>query len=480
MHPSTVTRHGYAEVNDARLYYESRGAGRTLLFIPGGTADATHFAAVADLLANEFRTVTYDRRGNGRSPRPPGWRSTSIGEQADDVAGLIEALGLAPCAVWGGSLGGVILLELLVRRPELVRAALVHEPPLFGVLDNGEQLASGLLRSAAHAIRDNAVRDEFGNHVRQSVGDAFDALAASARERMFSNAEIFFEFEVPAVATYRRDLVSATGALRRLDIPFVAMADPLNQATPPFRAAKWLAHHFDTEFRELPGGHMPYATQPETTAAAIRNVLTEDRYHQPDIRERRLDGRSHDMSFRWGGLADTPEAFDLEQPPARATRLHSTVDVVRYDKYDISRHEDGTHLVSTVLTERFTGAIEGVGYADHVRLLRPDASGIYTGIERVEGTVDGRRGSFILTVHGRNQFPGKVTGNWTVQTGSGTAELTGLRGRGSFTAVADAGGHWHAEDEFLCWFDEPTDTDSPPQRPSHVVNGHAPIGHRTG
>jgi pimeloyl-ACP methyl ester carboxylesterase len=292
MHTSTTTQHGYAEANGAHLYYETRGVGPSLLLIPGGAVDATHFAAVADLLANDFRTVTYDRRGTGKSPRPAGWHSTSISEQADDVAGLIEALGLAPCAVWGGSLGGVILLELLIRRPELVRAALVHEPPLFGVLDDGEQLAKGLLESAAHAIRDNAVRDEFRNHARQSVGDAFSTLALGARERMFSNAEVFFDLEVPAVATYRRDLVSASGAPRRIGIPFVAMADPANQGTPPFRAAKWLAHQFNTEFCDLPGGHMPYATQPGTTAAAIRNILTEQGHHRLHIRERRLDERT--------------------------------------------------------------------------------------------------------------------------------------------------------------------------------------------
>ena len=103
----TRTQGAYVQVNGARLYYEDRGARFPLVFIPGGSVDASHYAAVADRLADEFRTVTFDRRGNGRSPRPPGWYATSIAEQADDVAGLIEALGLAPCAVWAGSLGGV-------------------------------------------------------------------------------------------------------------------------------------------------------------------------------------------------------------------------------------------------------------------------------------------------------------------------------------------------------------------------------------
>jgi hypothetical protein len=161
------------------------------------------------------------------------------------------------------------------------------------------------------------------------------------------------------------------------------------------------------------------------------------------------------MSFCWGGLADTPEGLDEQQPPAHATRHRSRVDVLRFEKYDIGTHDDGSVLVSTVLTERFTGAIEGMGFADHIRVLRPDGSGISTGIERVEGSVEGRRGSFILTAHGRNHSAREVSGTWTVQPGSGTGELTGIRGRGAFVARVDSDGHWRAEDEFVCWFEEP-------------------------
>ena len=159
------------------------------------------------------------------------------------------------------------------------------------------------------------------------------------------------------------------------------------------------------------------------------------------------------MSFQWAGLADTPDGVREQEAPPHAVRRRSSIDVIGFDKYDISTHEDGTILVSTVLTERFTGAIEGVGIADHIRILRPDGSGVSTGIERIEGTVDGRKGSFILTAFGRNHSAREVSGTWTVQPGSGTAELTGIRGRGSYTAVADADGRWHAEDEFVCWFD---------------------------
>ncbi len=61
------------EANDATLYYERRGSGPTVLFISGATGDAGAWTEVANILAEESTVVTYDRRANSRSPRPPGW-----------------------------------------------------------------------------------------------------------------------------------------------------------------------------------------------------------------------------------------------------------------------------------------------------------------------------------------------------------------------------------------------------------------------
>ena len=86
-------------VNGTELYHEIRGSGPTVLLIMGGSGDGGHFDAFADLLADEFTVITYDRRGNGRSPVPAGWQTTSPQEQADDAAALLEALGASPAAV---------------------------------------------------------------------------------------------------------------------------------------------------------------------------------------------------------------------------------------------------------------------------------------------------------------------------------------------------------------------------------------------
>ncbi len=86
------------EVNGTELYYEVRGAGPPLLLIMGATGDGGHFERLAEVLADEFTIISYDRRGNGRSPRPPGWAATSAEEQADDAAALLEGLRLSPAA----------------------------------------------------------------------------------------------------------------------------------------------------------------------------------------------------------------------------------------------------------------------------------------------------------------------------------------------------------------------------------------------
>src|SRR4028118_2409374 len=96
------------EVNEVKIYHEVRGSGPSVLFIAGATGDGGHFERVAEILSDEFTVVTYDRRANSRSPRPEGSESTSTEEQSDDAAGLIEALDIAPAAIFGGSARGAL------------------------------------------------------------------------------------------------------------------------------------------------------------------------------------------------------------------------------------------------------------------------------------------------------------------------------------------------------------------------------------
>jgi pimeloyl-ACP methyl ester carboxylesterase len=140
---------GFASGNGTSLYYEKEGTGPAVLFVAGSTGDAGNFTRTADLLAGEFTVVTYDRRGNSRSPRPVGWTTTSVSEQADDAAALILALDLAPAMVFGASAGGPIVLDLMIRHPRLVRTGILQEPSIFSVLPD-PMAALGPRRALEH------------------------------------------------------------------------------------------------------------------------------------------------------------------------------------------------------------------------------------------------------------------------------------------------------------------------------------------
>lgn len=272
MNPQTRTK-GIIEVNGARIYHEVRGSGPSVLFISGATGDAGHFERVAELLSDEFTVVTYDRRANSRSPRPDGWNKTSMDEQADDAAGLLRALGLSPAAVLGTSGGAVILLNLLLRHPEVLRGAIVHEPPMVPVLSNAEEVGAELQSMTEEGLANVGPRGTMEIFIRQNAGDeTFENLDPELRERMLGNAEVFFSTELEGFVSY----VPAAEALARVKVPVRVIAGAENRGVYYYEAAEWVVKQLGTELQEIPGAHAPYFDRPREMAEAIRPFLRQN------------------------------------------------------------------------------------------------------------------------------------------------------------------------------------------------------------
>ena len=83
--------------------------------------------------------------------------------------------------------------------------------------------------------------------------------------------------------------------------------------------------------------------------------------------------------------------------------------------------------------QRFAGAIEGVGSVEWVFGYRPDRSAVFAGFQRIEGSIDGRSGSVVLESTGDHDGRSSK-GRWRIVPGSGTGELAGVTGEGSFDA----------------------------------------------
>jgi len=256
-------------VNDAEIYHEVRGSGPSVLFIQGATGDGGTFDRVADLLADEFTVVTYDRRGNSRSPRPVGWDTTSTEEQADDAAGLLEALGLASAAVFGTSGGAIIGLNLVIRHPQVVRGAILHEPPMMAALARPEEMMGAMQELVEGGMAKGGPRAAVEAFVRFAAGDDnFEKLNPELRERMLGNGTTLFGTEFGAFESYRPD----DATLAAVEVPLQVMVG--TDSAPFFgEAAQWLAARLGVEVRTLPGGHAPYFDRPEEVAKEIRPFL---------------------------------------------------------------------------------------------------------------------------------------------------------------------------------------------------------------
>jgi pimeloyl-ACP methyl ester carboxylesterase len=114
------------------LHYAERGAGRPVLFVHGMGSDADAWQpALGELAAAGARAIAYERRGYGASGAPQPYTATTVQEQSEDAAALLAALDAVPAILVGEGFGALVVLELLVRRPELASAAVLADPPLL-------------------------------------------------------------------------------------------------------------------------------------------------------------------------------------------------------------------------------------------------------------------------------------------------------------------------------------------------------------
>ncbi len=109
------------DVGGCSVVFDQRGDGDPVLLVHGASGDAaSYWAKLRVSLASEWRVVTYDQRGFGRSPCEV--RRIDVAQLADDAAHLLEHVGGAPAAVVGLSLGGMVAQQLAADRPDLVRS----------------------------------------------------------------------------------------------------------------------------------------------------------------------------------------------------------------------------------------------------------------------------------------------------------------------------------------------------------------------
>jgi pimeloyl-ACP methyl ester carboxylesterase len=109
----------YAEVNGLNMYFETLGSGRPLILLHGGLGSGEMFGPVLPVLAEHHQVITPDLQGHGRTADID--RPIDIRLMADDIAALVDLLGLEQPDIVGYSLGGGVALQTAVKYPAKVR-----------------------------------------------------------------------------------------------------------------------------------------------------------------------------------------------------------------------------------------------------------------------------------------------------------------------------------------------------------------------
>jgi len=108
----------YAEVNGLTMYYETHGTGKPLVLLHGGLGSGEMFGPVLPALADHHQVIIPDLQGHGRTADID--RPLDVALMGDDIAALIDHLGLDKPDVVGYSLGGGIALRLAFAHPEKI------------------------------------------------------------------------------------------------------------------------------------------------------------------------------------------------------------------------------------------------------------------------------------------------------------------------------------------------------------------------
>ena len=113
----------HVTVNDQQIFYDEAGAGVPMLLAHGGFSDISEWAPQVEPFSPHYRVIRYDRRGCGKSTPKDVLHTSEL--WVEDQRALIEALALDRPIIGGVSYGGMLLIEFLLKYPDLCRAAII-------------------------------------------------------------------------------------------------------------------------------------------------------------------------------------------------------------------------------------------------------------------------------------------------------------------------------------------------------------------
>jgi pimeloyl-ACP methyl ester carboxylesterase len=245
------------ERNGVQIQYQERGQGPAILLTHGYSATSQMWTRQVEALQSDYRVITWDLRGHGRSDSPEPASAYSESAAVDDMDAILRASQVERAIIGGLSLGGYLSLAFHLAHPERVRALMLF--------DTGPGFKSPEARAQ-------------WNRIAEGMARAFDKRGLSA---LGDSAEVRVSRHRSAEGLAR----AARGALMQLDSRVIESLESIRVPTlviagerdEPFLAATdYMATKIPNSTKVIiPGaGHAANLEQPEAFDQAVRSFLS--------------------------------------------------------------------------------------------------------------------------------------------------------------------------------------------------------------
>jgi pimeloyl-ACP methyl ester carboxylesterase len=250
------------------------------MIAPAG-GDGWQYSSVAEILADEYKVICYDRRANGRSTMNAP-QNFEISQQSRDAVAVLHAVGETSAYIFGNSSGAVIALDMAKTQPEAVRAVVAHEAPIPRVLPTAkhwQRFFSNVYWTAFH-FGSSLAALQFMLGVRLPVIELIKATKDVNIHREQSSekyigpeqaSDILVKLELLPVTNYLPDVER----IKQNGVKVVIAVGQwgLDRKAWYVKAAQILADQLGCELVVFPGHHGSFMDMPVEWAAALRDVL---------------------------------------------------------------------------------------------------------------------------------------------------------------------------------------------------------------
>jgi hypothetical protein len=124
-----------------------------------------------------------------------------------------------------------------------------------------------------------------------------------------------------------------------------------------------------------------------------------------------------------------------------------TFEILSGSERTLFETDGGVRVAHASGTQRFSGGIDGDGSIDWLMCYLPGGAARFVGLQRIDGAIGARRGSFVMEAVGAHDGT-RSTATWRIIEGAGTGDLAGIRGRGVFNAPGGPTVSYRLEVEF--------------------------------